>query len=69
MDGRKIWFAVIVGDDVDKVDDTTISLLASSADDIGLFPSSSNSCLICETVGFAVAACRGEEIHFSASTC
>eukprot|EP00957_Ditylum_brightwellii_P190158 14475097-Ditylum_brightwellii.AAC.1 len=69
MDGGKIWFAVIVGDDVDKVDDTAISLLASSDDDIGLFPSYPNSCLICEAVRFAVAACRGENIHFSASTC
>eukprot|EP00957_Ditylum_brightwellii_P091229 6945643-Ditylum_brightwellii.AAC.1 len=69
MDGGKTWFAVIVGDDVDKADGMAISLLASSADDTGLFSSLSNSCLICETVRFAVARCRGEEIHFSASTC
>eukprot|EP00957_Ditylum_brightwellii_P205479 15344063-Ditylum_brightwellii.AAC.1 len=69
MDVRKIWFAVIVGDYVDKLDGTTISLLVSSDNYIGLFLSLPNSCSICEAIGFAVATCRGEEIHFSASTC
>eukprot|EP00957_Ditylum_brightwellii_P020969 1580655-Ditylum_brightwellii.AAC.1 len=68
MGGRKIWFTVIVGDNVDKVDDMTISLLASSDDDIGLFLSSLNSCLICEAVRFAVAVCKGKDIYFYAST-